>query len=151
HYQAQTLLKIAKEGVAAEALVPVYPSKTFPNHYSIITGMTADHHGIVGNEFFDPDRKELFSISDATKVDGSWYQGVPLWNLAEHQGMVAASFFWPGSDANVQGHYPSFYRNYDAQVSNSERVAQTLNWLRLPEKERPHFITLYFSDADDAG
>src|ERR1700686_1167950 len=98
-YGAKNLLAMATRGASApEGMIPSYPSVTFPNHYSIVTGLYPDHHGIVGNTFYDPARKQSYSYTNPkTTGDGSWYNGTPLWVLAEKQGMRAASFFWPTS------------------------------------------------------
>lgn len=151
-HQPPNLIKIAAEGVAAESLIPIYPSKTFPNHYSIATGLYADEHGIVSNEFYDPTRNAVYSLSDRKAVeDGTWYTGEPLWLAISKQGMLTASYFWVGSEANVQGGYPNYYYRYDASVPPDRRVDQVLEWLRLPPDRRPHFITLYFDGVDKAG
>jgi hypothetical protein len=146
------LTALAQEGVAARSLRPVYPSKTFPNHYSLITGLYAEDHGIVSNDFYDPTRKESYSIPNRKAVeDGTWYGGLPLWAAAGKQNMLSASFFWVGSEADIQGMHPNYYYRYDAKVSYDARVNQVLEWLKLPEKKRPHFLTLYFEGVDTAG
>ena len=152
-YSATNLLDVASHGASApEGMIPAFPSITFPNHYTIVTGLYPEHHGIVGNVFYDPARKQVYSYRDASTVtDGSWYGGTPLWVLAEEQGMRAACFFWPGSEAEIQGVRPSFYAKYEDRFPNQKRVTQLLDWLRLPAPQRPHFITLYFSDTDTAG
>ncbi len=152
-YHAEHLLALGAEGASApEGMLPCYPSITFPNHYSIVTGLYPEHHGIVANSFYDPQRKETYSYHDSRSVgDGSWYGGTPLWVLAEQQGMRAASFFWVGSEADIQGVRPTYYLKFDGSFPNPKRVEQVLAWLRLPAEQRPHFITLYFSDADSAG
>ena len=128
---------------------PVFPSTTFPNHYSLVTGLHPGHHGIVENGFFDPARNAAYSFrNEATVTDGSWYGGEPIWVTAERQGMVAACFFWPGSEAAVKGIRPTFWNKYDGTIPNAKRVATVLDWLRLPAERRPHVITLYFSDVD---
>jgi predicted AlkP superfamily pyrophosphatase or phosphodiesterase len=153
-YHAEHLLALATQGASApEGMIPSYPSITFPNHYTIVTGLYPEHHGIVGNDFYDPARKQSYgngSVGDAI-ADGAWYGGTPLWVLAEQQGMRSASFFWVGSEADVQGLRPSYYLKYDRTLPNPKRVEQVLAWLRLPPEQRPHMITLYFSDADSAG
>jgi predicted AlkP superfamily pyrophosphatase or phosphodiesterase len=152
-YHAEHLLALGAEGASApEGMLPSYPSITFPNHYSIVTGLYPEHHGIVANSFYDPQRKEVYSYHDSRSVgDGTWYGGTPLWVLAEQQGMRSASFFWVGSEADIQGVRPSYYLKFDGSFPNPKRVEQVLAWLRLPADQRPHFITLYFSDADSAG
>jgi predicted AlkP superfamily pyrophosphatase or phosphodiesterase len=149
---AANLLALGHGGVTAKALIPSFPTTTFPNHYSIVTGLYPAHHGIVDNSFWDPERRAEFKSSDsAATTDGSWWGGTPLWVLAEQQGMRAASFFWPGSDAEIQHTRPTYYYKYDGKIPNERRVAQVVEWLKLPKPERPHFITLYFSDVDHAG
>jgi predicted AlkP superfamily pyrophosphatase or phosphodiesterase len=152
-YGARHLLELAARGAsAANGMFPVFPSLTFPNHYTIVTGLYPEHHGIVSNSFYDPARKEKYFYTDPkTNGDGSWYGGTPLWVLAEKQGMRSATFFWPGSEAEIQGKRPSYYMPYDHKFPDEKRVEQVLAWLRLPPDKRPHFITLYYSNVDDAG
>ncbi len=104
-YGAKHLLALGTQGaVAAQGMIPAYPSLTFPNHYTLVTGLYPEHHGIVANSFYDPARKQRYSFNDAaTNTDGSWYGGTPLWVLAEKQGMRSACFFWPGSEAEIAG------------------------------------------------
>jgi predicted AlkP superfamily pyrophosphatase or phosphodiesterase len=152
-YHATHLLALAAQGAGApEGMIPSYPSVTFPNHYTIITGLYPEHHGIVANHFYDPARKETYSYHDSQAVaDGTWYGGTPLWVLAEQQGMRSASFFWVGSEADIQKVRPTYYLKFDNTFPNGKRVEQVLAWLHLPPAQRPHFITLYFSDVDSAG
>ncbi len=152
-YGAKNLLALAKEGASApDGMLPSYPSITFPNHYTLVTGLYPEHHGIVAMSFYNDDHTKRYSYSDPeSSADGSWYGGTPLWVLAEQQGMRAACFFWPGSEAAIQGVRPSYYLHYDDKRPNPERVDQVLAWLRLPEAQRPHFVTLYFADVDHAG
>ncbi|MEZ4962098.1 MAG: ectonucleotide pyrophosphatase/phosphodiesterase [Saprospiraceae bacterium] len=151
-FQPQRLKDFIAKGVAAESMIPCYPSKTFPNHFSIATGMYPDHHGLVDNSFYSPNKKAEYRTRDREKVeDGSWYGGTPIWVQATKSGMVTASYFFVGSEADVQGIRPTYYHQYDGSVSNNDRVDAVLDWLKLPEKQRPHLITLYFSDMDDVG
>jgi predicted AlkP superfamily pyrophosphatase or phosphodiesterase len=145
-----TLDRIAAEGVRAERLIPSFPTKTFPNHYTLVTGLYPDHHGIVANNIYDPEHDERFSLDDRAAVeDPRWWHGEPLWVTARLQGKVAASMFWPGSEAPIKGLHPNHWRNYEGSISHEERVDEVLGWLDLPAAERPSFITLYFSDVDD--
>ena len=140
-----------KRGARAKWMKPVFPTLTFPNHYSLVTGLHPGHHGIVNNSFFDPARKQKYSMSDeVTVTDGTWYRGEPIWVTAETQGMVAACHFWPGSQAAIKGVLPTFVKAYDGKVPNDTRVRTVLEWLRLPPDRRPHMITLYFSEVDTA-
>lgn len=143
--------RVMARGVRAQALRPVFPAITFPNHYSLVTGLHPGRHGIVENTFFDPVRNATYSFRDqATVTDGTWYGGEPIWVTGESQGMVTACFFWPGSEAAIKGVRPTYWNKYDGTVSNANRVATVLEWLRLPDARRPHLITLYFSDIDSA-
>lgn len=150
-YNAKTLQAIAKNGVQANGLIPVYPSKTFPNHYSIVTGLYADEHKLVSNEFIEPKTGDAYSLGGAAVAEGKWYDGEPLWTTAQKNGFLTASLFWVGSEAPIHGSYPNWYAKYDGNVDNMDRVQQVMTWLKLPEEERPHFITTYFSLVDDAG
>jgi predicted AlkP superfamily pyrophosphatase or phosphodiesterase len=150
-YGAKNLLAMAERGASApEGMIPVWPSLTFPNHLSIATGLYPEHHGIVSNKFYDPARKQKYTYVKAGD-DGSWYGGVPLWSLAEKQGMRAASMFWPGSEGEIAGERPSYYLAWDSKMDQPKEVDQVLAWLRLPEETRPHFITLYYYQVDHAG
>lgn len=153
-YRAKNLLAMAARGASApDGMIPSYPSVTFPNHYSIVTGLYPAHHGIVANAFYDPARKEIYSYTNPkTTGDGSWYDGTPLWVLAEQQGMRAASFFWPASGAEIQGKRPCYnMAPYDDNFPDEKRVEQVLAWLQLPPEKRPHFIALYYPNTDHAG
>ncbi len=143
---------LINNGVKAESLIPSFPSKTFPNHYTIATGMYPDKHGILGNLFYSNAKNLTYSIGNREMVeDGTFYGGSPIWVQADKAAMVSASYFFVGSEANVQGIRPTYYHTYDGQIKNEERVAEVLQWLALPAKQRPHMITLYFSDMDDIG
>ena len=144
--------RLASTGAVADALIPVFPTLTFPSHYSIATGMYPASHGIVGNQFYDPARDDDFNYRDTDDAqDGSWWGGEPIWLTAEQQGMAAAALFFPGTEAAIGGLRPSRWRAYDGGLPNRARVEQVLQWLRLPPDERPHLITLYFSMVDGAG
>ncbi len=151
-FQPENLTSFIEGGVAAESMMPSFPSKTFPNHYTIATGLKPEHHGLVDNSFYDPEKDQTYAISKKELVqDGSWYGGTPLWVLAEQNDMIAASYFFVGSEANVQGVRPSYYYDYDGNVSNLTRVTEVFKWLEMPEEKRPRLITMYFSDMDDTG
>ncbi len=145
-------IHLAEFETHAKAMVPSFPSKTFPNHYAIVTGLYPGHNGLLSNSFYDRDKNQVYSIGDRSKVeDASWYFGTPLWVLAGKQDMVTASMFWVGSEAPVQGMYPTYYFKYDGSIPHTDRVNKVMQWLMLPEKSRPHFITLYFSIIDSIG
>jgi predicted AlkP superfamily pyrophosphatase or phosphodiesterase len=152
-YKTKQLSALAAQGaLAREGMIPSYPSLTFPNHYTLVTGLYPEHHGIVANKFYDPARKQRYASNDpVSSRDGSWYGGTPLWVLAEKQGMRSACFFWPGSEAEIDGERPSHYLNFDDHFPDEPRIEQVIAWLRLPAAERPHFITLYYSNVDHAG
>lgn len=142
---------MATDGVRAERMQPVFPTKTYPNHYSIVTGLLPIHHGIVANSMQDPAFGE-FRIGDHPAVrDGRWWLGEPLWVTAEMQGVRSASMFWPGSEAPIKGVRPHWYSRYDGSVPRSVRVQRVLDWLALPLDSAPRFITAYFEDTDNAG
>lgn len=146
------LSNFIKNGVQAESLIPSFPSKTFPNHYTIATGMYPDHHGILGNSFYSHKKDLLYTTGNREMVeDGTFYGGTPIWVQADKSGMVSASYFFVGSEASIQGIRPTYHYIYDGSTKNDVRVAQALKWLALPAKNRPHQITLYFSDMDEAG
>lgn len=148
-YKTPNLDKMARSGVKASSLVPCFPSKTFPNHYSMATGLYPDHHGIVNNSFYAPEFKESFSLgNEKAKYDPKFYGGEPIWNSAERQGVKSASFFWVGSEIAINGRRPSIWKRYDAHVSFSARVDSVVGWLSLPEKVRPHLVLLYFQEPD---
>ena len=143
---------IAREGVKLESLQPSFPSKTFPNHYSIATGLYPDHHGIVQNTFYDPDMEAYYKIRDRGAVEnGDFYKGEPIWVTAEKQGLKTASFYWVGSEAPVQGIYPSKWKKYDHNFPYAARVDSVISWLSLPKKERPRLITWYYPEPDEVG
>jgi predicted AlkP superfamily pyrophosphatase or phosphodiesterase len=152
-FGAPSLGRLAAEGASApEGMIPSFPSLTFPNHYAIVTGLYPEHHGIVANNFYDPARMKTYQSRNVDTVrDGSWYGGVPLWSLAEKQGMRSACFFWPGSEAEIAGERPSYYLHYDNTFPDEKRIDQVIAWLKLPAAQRPHFITLYYYEPDHTG
>src|SRR5579871_3722751 len=148
-YNAVNLLRLRSEGVNAAYMQPSYPSLTFPNHYSIITGLYPSHHGIVDNTFYDAQKNQTYTISNKKAVgDSSWYGGVPLWVLAEKQQMLSASYFWVASESAIDGVRPTYYYVYNTATPIDQRIQAVKNWLQLPPETRPHFITFYFSDVD---
>ena len=143
--------RLAAEGVRAGRLVPVFPTLTFPNHYSLVTGLHPEHHGIVGNTMRDA-ALGTFSLSDRAAVtDARWWGGEPVWVTAERQGQRAATMFWPGSEAAIGGVRPSDWAVYDGDVPAAARVDTVLAWLSRPAPRRPRLVTLYFEAVDHAG
>jgi predicted AlkP superfamily pyrophosphatase or phosphodiesterase len=146
------LSRLAREGVRAEAMVPVFPTKTFPNHYTIVTGRYPAKHGILGNRFTAPDIGARFSLWDRDAVrDARFYLAEPIWVTAERQGQRTAPLFWPGSEAPINGVCPSYALPFDGEMPDVARVRRLLEWLDLPIERRPTFLTLYSSAVDNAG
>lgn len=152
-YDTPFLDRMAEEGVEA-ALIPSYPSKTFPNHYTLATGLFPDHHGIIGNKFINRATGKKFSLSNReVKHDAHYYGGEPIWLTAQRQGLRTAVFYWPGSDVAVQGKYPDKYFNYDQEprLTFGQRIDGILKQLRRPEAKRPQLIMAYFEQPDHNG
>lgn len=144
--------KMKHEGVHALSMRPAFPSKTFPNHYSIVTGMYPENHGIILNSFVNPVTNERYRLSDSSAVrNGKWYLGEAFWETADRNGIKTASYFWPGSEVNLEYRHPDYFEHYEHNRPYRTRVDGVLDWLQLPEKDRPHFITLYFHDTDTYG
>lgn len=151
-HNARNLNKLRRKGVKAKSMIPAFPSVTFPNHYSIATGLYPSHHGLVYNQFYDRNKKSSYSIGDRETVeDGTWYGGTPLWVLAEKQGMVSASYFFVGSEAPIQETLPTYWYKYNGNTDINHRIDQVVNWLKLPEAIRPHLISFYISNVDHEG
>ena len=152
-YNAPMLKQLAAEGVHARRMTPSFPSLTFPNHYTIVTGLRPEHHGIVANTFFDPVLHARFSYkTPECATDPRWWsEGEPVWITAEKQGRRSACFFWPGSESENHGLRPSYYKPFDKSLSSAERVDGLLAWLDLPPKQQPRFCTLYFDIVDTKG
>jgi len=146
--------RMAANGVRAMWMTPSFPTLTFPNHYTLVTGRRPDRHGIVHNDMFDPTLGEFHSKEDSAK-DSRWWSGEPLWIepiwiSLRKQGGIAATMFWPGSEVAFDGLRPHFYRPFDRGLSPNARVDQALAWLDLPPQQRPRFVTLYFEQFDVA-
>jgi predicted AlkP superfamily pyrophosphatase or phosphodiesterase len=150
-YHARHLQQLRSNGVAAKSMMPSYPSLTFPNHYSIATGLYPAHHGLVDNTFYDKVKNETYRIGYRKAVeDSSYYGGTPLWVLAEQQQMLSASFYWVGSETAVQGVRPTYYYRFNDSIDIDSRIQAVKNWLTLPEDKRPHLITFYLPQVDHA-
>nr|WP_240955923.1 alkaline phosphatase family protein [Wenzhouxiangella sp. XN79A] len=146
------LQRLADEGLRADGLMHVFPTKTFATHYATATGLYAEGTGVVANNMWDPERESSFSLGNRDAVsDGYWYDGEPIWNTVEKAGKVAATYFWPGSEAQVGGMRPTYWKPYAGDTPHDERIDQVLAWLDLPPGERPTFLSLYFSVVDSAG
>ena len=150
-HDTPTLDQLATDGVRAERMVPVFPTLTFPNHFSIATGLYPANHGLIGNRFPSKDRSRFYSLRDREAVqDGSWYGGEPVWIAAENAGMVTAAYYFVGTEADVDGINMTYWHQFDASVPGAERVDKAIEWLSMPTATRPHLITLYFEDVDTA-
>ena len=151
-YKPINLNYLARAGVRAKWMVPSFPSKTFPNHYTIATGLYPQNHGIVENNIYDDRFDEVFTLSDREEIEkGRWWLGEPIWVSAQKQGQKTGSVFYPGTEAEIAGIRPNYWQPYDEKMPNDERVDEILKWLDLPAAQRPTFLALYFSDVDDAG
>jgi len=151
-YEAPGLRQLAASGVHLSRLIPSYPTKTFPNHYTLVTGLRPAHHGIVGNWFYDPATGETFGMKKAdSNSTERWWLGEPVWITAEKQGVRSGCYYWPGSEVAHGGVRPTQWLPFDDQVPSSDRVDGLLGWLDLPATERPRLLTLYFSAVDHAG
>lgn len=142
------LNKIATSGVKALSLKPVFPTSTFPCHYSIITGRYPDNHGIIANSFHDLYAGERFSIGSPSIYESRWWRGEAFWETAKLHGIKTASYFWPGSELTDAVRRPDFYEKYEHSRPYEKRIEGVLRWLTLPENIRPRFITLYFDATD---
>uniref|UniRef100_A0A8C1ECV6 Ectonucleotide pyrophosphatase/phosphodiesterase 1 n=1 Tax=Cyprinus carpio carpio TaxID=630221 RepID=A0A8C1ECV6_CYPCA len=140
--------KLRKCGTSTPYMRPAYPTKTFPNHYTIVTGLYPESHGIVDNKMYDVTRNASFSLKADEKFNPAWYQGEPVWLTAMKNKLKTATFFWPGSDVKVNGHFPDYWVK---NIPFEKRVAKIFEWLHLPEGERPDFYTLYLEEPDYAG
>ena len=148
---APHLKALAARGVRAASMIPSFPVLTFPNHYTIVTGLYPEHHGIVANTMRDASMPERFTQSSETAKDARWWGGEPLWVTAIRQGRRAATMFWPGTEAAIGGVRPTYWKPYDKAFATLDRVTQALSWLALPAAERPSFVSLYFEEVDTAG
>ncbi|MBT8054885.1 MAG: ectonucleotide pyrophosphatase/phosphodiesterase [Gammaproteobacteria bacterium] len=150
-YETPAMDEIIANGLRAEAMVPVFPTLTFPNHYSIATGLYPANHGLIGNRFPGKDRSRFYTLYDRKSVqDGRWYGGEPVWVTAEKNGLVTAAYYFVGTEAAVGGVPLTYWHDFDATVPGHDRVAKVLEWLAMEEARRPHLITLYFEDVDEA-
>ncbi len=144
--------KMAADGVRAITFEPAFPSKTFPNHYTIVTGLYPQNNGLVNNRFYDYFKNREYRVGDTVSVrDAYWYKGEALWETAERQGVISASYFWPGSEVHLSYRHPTYFKKYDGSVPHAQRIKGIIDWLLLPAEKRPHLLFLYFSDTDTYG
>lgn len=153
YYETPFLDSLGAAGVRAR-MEPSYPASTFPNHYTLATGLVPDHHGIVNNKFWDPVRHHRYSMGDAEcRYDPHYYLGEPIWVTAQRQGVKTGNVYWVGSDIAIQGTYPTYYRPWDRQPhwNFEERVDEIVRLMSLPERERPRLVMGYFDEPDHTG
>ncbi|KAJ3299779.1 hypothetical protein HK104_007057 [Borealophlyctis nickersoniae] len=146
------LARLGARGVTADYMTPSFPSITFPNHYTIVTGLYPESHGIVGNVFYDPVINDTFIYVDPSRnSQGKWWGGEPIWVTAIKQGLKAGTCMWPGSEAPIQGIRPTYWMKYRHTMPLPQRVDLLMSWLDKPAAERPKFLTVYIPDVDSAG
>uniref|UniRef100_A0A8C9DIY5 Ectonucleotide pyrophosphatase/phosphodiesterase family member 3 n=1 Tax=Prolemur simus TaxID=1328070 RepID=A0A8C9DIY5_PROSS len=143
--------KLKTCGIHPEYMRAMYPTKTFPNHYTIVTGLYPESHGIIDNNMYDVNLNKNFSLSSKEKNNPAWWFGQPMWLTAMYQGLKAGTYFWPGSEVAINGSFPSIYVTYNSSVSYAMRISTLLKWLDLPEAERPSFYTMYLEEPDSSG
>lgn len=147
-----SLDSITKYGVKATGLQPCFPSKTFPNHYSIATGLYPGNHELISNSFYAPDLKKYYAIKDRQAVEnGKFYKGEPIWVTAESQRVKTGSYFWVGSEAKIKGYQPTYWKRYEHKFPYLQRADSVISWLSKPYKERPKLVTWYLDKADSKG
>lgn len=141
------------DGVQAEYLIPAFPTKTFPTHWTIATGLYTENHGIIANSFYDYELEARFSFGppDDSPNDERWWGGEPIWITAENQGLTSATFFWPGSEASINGVQSTRWVDYDGSVPDSTRIDSVMTWMNPEGDVRADFGTLYFSFVDSRG
>lgn len=150
-YDTPTMDMLAKKGIQSD-MQPTYPASTFPNHYAIATGLYPDHHGLVNNTFWDPDLQLTYAVGNpVTGQDPRFFGGEPIWLTAERQGVKSATIYWVGSDLKDDSRHASYWYDYAKKplLTPDERVQKALEYLQLPEPERPHFIMVYFEEPDN--
>jgi len=148
-YNTPNMNILAKDGIKADRMISSFPTNTFPNHYSIATGLYPDHHGLVNNSFPAPDLGMFYRMGDRQAVENpAFYGGEPMWVTAQKQGLRAASFFWVGSEAPVGGMHPYYWKKYDESTGYGERIDTVMKWFSYSEERRPHLVTLYFDEPD---
>jgi len=152
NYETPNINRLAETGVLADFMIPVFPTKTFPNHYSIATGLYTENSGLIANNMYDAEMDEYYSLGNREAVqDSRWYEGEPIWVTAEKQGVKTAPMFWPGSEAPIGGDHPTFWAPFNQELPYSARVDSVIHWLTMDQDTAPGFMTLYFSKVDTYG
>ena len=150
--ETPNLDRFINNGVVAEYMIPAFPTKTFPNHWTLVTGLYVDSHGIITNNFYDYKLEARFSYGpQGTPNDERWWGGEPIWITAEKQGLTAATFFWPGSEATIDGVQSTKWVQYDGGVPDSTRIDSLITWMDPNGSVNADFGTLYFSEVDSRG
>jgi predicted AlkP superfamily pyrophosphatase or phosphodiesterase len=150
--ESPTLRALKRDGSSASALVPVFPSNTFPNHYTIVTGLYPANHGIINNDFFDATTGAVFHFNQpALAHDPRWWRGEPIWTTSVKQGRKAGSSFWVGSDVEIGGARPTYWRRFDSNVRFEDRLEELIDWMHRPPGERPAVVALYIEEVNGAG
>ncbi len=148
-FNAAGLKSFGENGVRAKYMIPSFPTVTFPNHYTLATGLYPDNHGLVHNSFYDDVLKREYSISNRKEVEESaYYGGEPIWVTAKKQGIRSACYFWVGSESEIEGERPDIWKRYDHNFPFGQRVDSVVSWLSLPDSIRPHLVMCYFHEPD---
>lgn len=156
YYDMPFFDSLATVGVKAR-MEASFPSSTFPNHYTMATGLVPDHHGLVNNSFWNPDTQHGYAIGDKeSRYDARYYGGEPIWITAQKQGVKCGVVYWVGSDIPVgpEGNaFPTYYRHWDEDPhwTFEERCDEIVRLLSLPQKERPRLVMGYFDEPDHQG
>lgn len=151
-YHPPTLIQMGKNGVSTAYMYPSFPSKTACNHYTLATGLYPSHHGIVSNHFWSAQQQKTYSLGSSENArDSFWFRSIPIWALAEAQGMLSANLFWVGSESGAGGYHPGYYFHYNNAFSAEQKIQKVVQWLQLPQNKRPHLIMVYFPEPDGTG
>ncbi|EED13289.1 Type I phosphodiesterase / nucleotide pyrophosphatase family protein [Talaromyces stipitatus ATCC 10500] len=154
-----TLSKFIAEGVSPRYMIPSFPSVTFPNHFTLVTGLYPESHGMIANDFYDPNLDEYFRVQPGLSDEAKWWTAEPIWATAEKQGIRTAIHMWPGSEAHIGNMDPTFYDKFNDSEVLSRKVDRVMEFLDFPgeesddgvEKLRPQFIATYVPNVDTAG
>lgn len=150
--ETPTLGELKRNGTTARGLIPVFPSNTFPNHYTLVTGLYPSRHGILNNDFFDTDTGRFFRSNQPTLArESRWWGGEPIWVTAVRQGRNAATAFWVGSEAAIHGVRPTFWKPFDYSIPFAQRLEELIGWLKLPAAQRPALVTFYLEESNSTG
>lgn len=152
-HSISTIKYLGDNGAIANGMIPIFPTVTFPNHYSIVTGTMPAYHGIVGQTFYDSKLKDWFNYKNNSRNDPKWWLVDPIWNTVQDSGLKSACCFWPGTEAYIMNRKPNYNIPYDESLSNVDRMSQVLKWLDLPENggQHPSFYCTYMSIVDKIG